>query len=505
MPATESLAPVWIVGFSGHRPKPDSPGRSAEEIDACAPQIAEALVEMQRIAEERGGRIELLTGLAEGADLVAVEEAQKLGIPVHAVLPLPIEEFRNDFEPGSPALARMEKCLAIAEAGNEGSMRVSLGSCLRPDCYSDAGYYLISLSDACLFLDNGEAASGRGGTNDMIRIAKNLGRPHWIIDPSDRENPIRRLEEFADEDSADLALLRDIQRFAGPTVEEDTFETLDRAAGQSSKRIRTAAIWTSVAHGCAAMVASFAIIFYGWLVSNFGLQSARILTMLELLFVLAVVVLSLWFMRPSGQDRWLLSRMAAELFRGLRQTRGILDPLVAPIPESHRTWRRFALAASLNIGTELEDDISALRDRYLKKRLDPQIAYFSRSHRKSHKLSRVIYFFFNISTWCAVVSVLAFIYAKFTMPFMEIPGIVKFLPILFPLLAGIASAVNHALEISRRTRRYKAMAESLTKARALLAELDTDSAIRVAVGRIEESIVQEQLEWLASVQTWTEK
>lgn len=512
MPAPTLLDPVWLVGFSGNRPRSGSPGRSAEEIEACAPHLAEALAELQQRAEKEGGHIELFTGLAEGADLVVVEQARRMDIPVHVILPMPLEQFRQDFEAGSPALARMERCLEEIRSDDAGSVRVSAGANQRPDCYSDAGYRILAVSDVCLFLDNGEPAAGKGGTNDMIDIARDLGRPYWIINPSDPGNPIIELDTFAQGDNPDLALLRRIRELArlpgtnkkDALKEASLFESLDHHAGHSSRRVRTAAIWSVVANGGAALVAAFAIIFYAWLEKNFGAESARILTLCELLFVLAAVIFSLWVMRPKRQDRWFFSRMAAELVRGLRFTRGILDPLLPPIPESDRVWRRFALAVSLNNRTPVEGALPALRDRYVTERIDPQISYFTHHHDRSQRSSRAIFALFQVSTWLAIPFVMLFIWAKFTMPFSEIPGTIKFLPILFPLTSGIISAVNQALEISRRSRRYAAMSDLLRKDKALLANLDMDSSIRLMVSQMEEAIVQEQLEWLSSVRTWTE-
>lgn len=124
------ITPTWIIGFTGHRPK-DSPGRTSTEMKDLAETIHKELAVLQAKALAQEGRAEFLCGLAAGADVIAAQQAEKLGMPVHVILPMQEEEFKKDFlyQPpfaekwaqalGMPALtllAKIEEHFAAAEA-----------------------------------------------------------------------------------------------------------------------------------------------------------------------------------------------------------------------------------------------------------------------------------------------------------------------------------------------------------------------------------------------------
>ena len=80
---------VFSIGVTGHR-----------DCDPAAmPQVQERLeAELSRLKDLCTAMpIELVSGLAEGADTIATEAALKLGIPVRAVLPMPRSLYEADF------------------------------------------------------------------------------------------------------------------------------------------------------------------------------------------------------------------------------------------------------------------------------------------------------------------------------------------------------------------------------------------------------------------------
>ena len=81
---------VFTIGLTGHR-----------DIDSGAKAAVRQALRTE--LETLKGRfstlpVELVTGLAEGADSLATEVALEIGLPVRGVLPMPRSLFEDDFE-----------------------------------------------------------------------------------------------------------------------------------------------------------------------------------------------------------------------------------------------------------------------------------------------------------------------------------------------------------------------------------------------------------------------
>jgi hypothetical protein len=79
----------FVVGVTGHRdlsPACLAPARQAIE------QVLESLRQRLDVAE-----IQVICGMADGADQLVADVALDLGMAVHAVLPMPREMYREDF------------------------------------------------------------------------------------------------------------------------------------------------------------------------------------------------------------------------------------------------------------------------------------------------------------------------------------------------------------------------------------------------------------------------
>lgn len=57
------ITPVWIIGFTGHRPK-DAPGRTSAELEHVAPLIRGERKALQAKARAQAGRADFLCGAA---------------------------------------------------------------------------------------------------------------------------------------------------------------------------------------------------------------------------------------------------------------------------------------------------------------------------------------------------------------------------------------------------------------------------------------------------------
>ncbi|GAA5494990.1 hypothetical protein Rhal01_01159 [Rubritalea halochordaticola] len=172
--------PIYIVAFTGHRSS-TAPGRSREELEKCRPLIREAILHVQSAVAKLGGSIQLMASAAEGADTIALEVARDLKIPIHIILPLPIEQFAEDFRDRRQTWEATKNLIDFAKSGtNQSSLSFAKSQHIRPDCYSATNNQILASADALIALWNEEPAQGSGGTAQLWQSAadKRIARIH---------------------------------------------------------------------------------------------------------------------------------------------------------------------------------------------------------------------------------------------------------------------------------------------------------------------------------------
>ena len=101
----------------------------------------------------------VLSGLAAGADALAAQEAIAQDIPVIACLPMPVEEYEQDFSPEE--LTRFRSLLAACA-------RVTVTSPHREDGYLATGLYIAQYSHVLIAFWDGIDSRSKGGTSDVV-------------------------------------------------------------------------------------------------------------------------------------------------------------------------------------------------------------------------------------------------------------------------------------------------------------------------------------------------
>src|SRR6202034_4418387 len=85
-----------VIGTTGHR------DLRAEDLPLLEREVGAIIGRLR--SEYLGGGDEtpiiLISALAEGADRVVARAALAMGVKLIAPLPLPVDEYRRDFEPG---------------------------------------------------------------------------------------------------------------------------------------------------------------------------------------------------------------------------------------------------------------------------------------------------------------------------------------------------------------------------------------------------------------------
>lgn len=157
------LPPTLAIGFTGHRKLPDEA--------KCREAIRKVLQDWKARVP---GVVYGVSSAAAGGDLLFAETCIELNLPIRVFLPMPREQFRNDFD--DPTWRRAERVLAsalwveVTGAGQESTER-----------YYECGIETVQQSQLLIALWDGGPGRGMGGTEDMVHFAKEQGRPIvWI-------------------------------------------------------------------------------------------------------------------------------------------------------------------------------------------------------------------------------------------------------------------------------------------------------------------------------------
>jgi len=156
---------VFTVGLTGHR---DISVAAMADVRAALRTELEALK-----ARFTSLSVELVTGLAEGADTLATEIALEIGMPVRAVLPMPRSMFEADFE--GAALERFRRFaddgrVAVEELplpADETNEDFSTGPA-RDRLYGRLMDYLVRRSNVLIALWDGKVTGLTGGSSDVV-------------------------------------------------------------------------------------------------------------------------------------------------------------------------------------------------------------------------------------------------------------------------------------------------------------------------------------------------
>lgn len=131
--------------------------------------------------------IELLTPLAEGADRIAAHAALSLDIPIIAVLPLEIADYKKDFA-GDASIRDFDDLLARAAhviVLPQGDQALA-----RPDCYARVGAFGVRHAHVLLALWDGIETGKTGGTSEIVRfsregVPRHHARSTRLLNPAD--------------------------------------------------------------------------------------------------------------------------------------------------------------------------------------------------------------------------------------------------------------------------------------------------------------------------------
>ena len=175
-----------VIGVTGHRDLRD------QDVQTLEREIA-AIIERLRHDYLHGNAetpIIVLSSLAEGADRLVARVALAHGARLVAPMPMPIEEYRRDFEPGLKAGNAAEFDALLAQAISAPVVPFTSGNSLadvradsakREEQYRAAGLFIAQHANVLIALWDGNGGAMRpGGTAEVVSF-KRRGIPLDIL------------------------------------------------------------------------------------------------------------------------------------------------------------------------------------------------------------------------------------------------------------------------------------------------------------------------------------
>lgn len=177
------------IGVTGHRPGPKLPDDAqpviAETLERIFSAISDSLTQASGGERWAFGKepaeLAVVSALAEGADRLVAEAGLAAGASLEVVLPLPKDEYAEDFETpeSKSAFAQL-----LSRAGSVFALDRPKSALSRKRGYEAAGLVMLAHADLVIAIwDEGEAA-GIGGTGAIVEQAVSEGAPVLVIKPT---------------------------------------------------------------------------------------------------------------------------------------------------------------------------------------------------------------------------------------------------------------------------------------------------------------------------------
>jgi hypothetical protein len=167
-----------VIGVTGHRDLRD------EDVPRLEAEVASIIARLRHdyLEDDPETPIIVLSALAEGADRLVARVALAQGARLIAPLPLPLEEYRRDFEPGlkpgnaaefDELLAQAVAAPVIPFAHGNSLEAVRTSPHKRAEQYRAVGLFIARHSNALMAIwDGDEANMAVGGTAEVVKFTR---------------------------------------------------------------------------------------------------------------------------------------------------------------------------------------------------------------------------------------------------------------------------------------------------------------------------------------------
>jgi len=302
--------------------------------------------------------------------LLFAETCIELNLPIRVFLPVPREQFREDFD--EPAWARAESVFKSAL-----SVEVTGAGEKLTERYYECGIETVQQSQLLIALWDGEPSQGLGGTADMVHFAREQGRPVvWIHSATGAVQNFNVSPEILND--PEMRFLNDlpdpaVQLPAGfpRDLANAWFVKLDENASRVAPQFRRMAAIPIFCTAAAAVLSgktayTGSSVVWLWMGTALGIMAASLPTVLRL---------------GRRQVAWTRVRTAAEICRSclaLWRTPALYEvvgPEVVPDLAGMLTSLNFL---KMSDRAAQENSLDEFKRLYRGDRVQHQITYFSR-------------------------------------------------------------------------------------------------------------------------------
>lgn len=164
-----------VVGVTGHR------NICEGDVALLKRQVADSLVEIKKMCNDADSPVVMISGMAQGADMICAEAAFENDVPVYAALPCPKEQFIKSFNEGpdrDKLYEYLDKCARVIEVPDVEQKKEWLQSkvpSMDDDSYwyRQVGAYIALSSHVLIALWDGKAptVSYGCGTVEVMEFA----------------------------------------------------------------------------------------------------------------------------------------------------------------------------------------------------------------------------------------------------------------------------------------------------------------------------------------------
>ncbi len=167
-PIDDTFAVPLVVAVTGHR------DLVASEVPGIRERVRRLFRQLQDDYPDR--RVQVISGLAEGADQLVAEIALNEKLPLVAVLPMPMSEYQHDFETAGARArlaelhARATECIELPLATGTTLAGIAAQGEQRARQYAQLGVFLCAHCHLLLALWDGKSSDELGGTAQVVQF-----------------------------------------------------------------------------------------------------------------------------------------------------------------------------------------------------------------------------------------------------------------------------------------------------------------------------------------------
>jgi hypothetical protein len=503
-----------VIGVTGHRKVENQLGLT-KTVRAVMQYISQMLPPLKNTPIA----LCVLSPLAEGADRLVVREILKIPqSTLDVVLPMVKNDYMQDFKTRK-SKNEFEKLLSQAT-----SIRTLSAKVERNEAYEQVGRYIVNQCDVLIALWNGKLTGARGGTEEIVRYARNTKCPLiWIhtdepgqvtLELGHGLNPkqLRYLDEY-NSDRVNTAnfdkRLKEMRQFFVSIAEsaklpsdklQATLEYILQhyiradilALRYQHLYYRAETIVYSLALAAVA-IAAFQILFLP------RMSIILISEVVLMLAVLATVGIGRW---QRWHDKWLDYRFLSERFRSalfmalVNMDMSILQPLRhLSLAYSPKDWMVFAFLAIWSRCPRLEKDTSMfpnLRRFVCEAWIGDQINYHEgtrkRHYQRHYRMAIASYILFGI-TICVVLLHIADVGPRL------LGTLLAFMAIVLPAIAASITAIRTHRDYLRSSMRSAEMVRHLTELKDKMMLSEDYNSFLESLKEAEETMLHENEDW----------